>query len=46
MEKEVTQEITELARVFTPEKPEQNSEGEPQEDNQGIGQGDSPDPTK
>lgn len=41
VEKKVTQEITELARVFIPEQPEHNNEGIPQEENQGIGQDDS-----
>jgi len=31
VDKEVTQEITEPARVSTPEQPEKNSEGTPQE---------------
>jgi len=46
VEKEVAQEITEPARVFTPEQPEQNSEGAPQEENQGISQDNSLGPSK
>ena len=46
VDKEVTQEITEPTRVSTPEQPEQNNEGAPQEENQGIGQGGNPGPTK
>lgn len=42
VDKEVTQEIIELARVSTLEQLEQNSEGAPQEENQGIFQDNSP----
>lgn len=42
VEREVTQEVTKPTRVSTLEKPEQNIEGAPQKENQGMGQGDSP----
>ena len=45
-EKEVTQGIIEPARVITPEQPDQNNEGAPQEENQGICQDNSLDPNK
>ena len=46
VEKEVTQEIIEPTRISTPEQPEQNNEGAPQEENQGICQDNSPGPSK
>ena len=41
VDKEVTQEVIEPARVSTPEQPEKNIEGAPQEENYEIGQDNS-----
>lgn len=46
VEKEVTKEITEQARIFTPKQPDQNNEGAPQEENKGISQDNSPGSSK